>query len=339
MGRAPAWAMAAWCLAAVVVSAQLPQPTGRINDFADILTAAEEQELAALVADVERETTAQVAVATVRSLNGTTVEDYAVQLFEAWGIGRRDIDNGVLILVAPNEREMRIEVGYGLESILPDGLAGAIIREAFLPRFRENDYGGGIVAGTRRVAEVVRRNHVLTAEERAALDRQAGETDGAAWILVPFLSIFEIVGFGMLGAGVAALAIGPILLGAFFGGVPMLLGVLVMPGWGARILMAVAALAVVGGVRYGLRPANRASLRRSSRGQSSGWVWGNTGSGGSGSSGGSDSSGGFGGGSWAAAAPAAAGELRPRPNPEVAHHPHVLVLEDVAVVQAQPRMP
>ena len=84
-----------------------------------------------------------MAVVTVPSLNGVPAEDYAVQLFKEWGIGQAKTDNGVLVLVAPNEREMRIEVGYGLEGILPDGLAGQIIRENFVPRFRDNDTTAG----------------------------------------------------------------------------------------------------------------------------------------------------------------------------------------------------
>ena len=104
---------------------------------------------------------------TVPSLEGIPVEDYAVRLFKEWGIGQAKQDNGVLVLVAPNEREMRIEVGYGLEGILPDGLAGQIIRDQFIPRFRDNDYNGGIRDGVARVVEIVEKQQVLTAEELA----------------------------------------------------------------------------------------------------------------------------------------------------------------------------
>ena len=121
---------------ASLVATDLPKPIGAVNDFADVLTAAQEQALTDLVEGVEDATTAEIAVATVTTLDGMTVEEYANRLFAEWGIGQRDQDNGVLILVAPGEREMRIEVGYGLEEILPDGLAGQIVQETFLPRFR-----------------------------------------------------------------------------------------------------------------------------------------------------------------------------------------------------------
>ena len=91
------------------------------------------------------------------------MEDYATDLFNTWGIGKKDRDNGVLILVAVQDRAMRIEVGYGLEGILPDGLAGAVIREAFLPRFRNDDYRTGLLEGTARVIDIVRRNETVTA--------------------------------------------------------------------------------------------------------------------------------------------------------------------------------
>ena len=122
----------------------LPKPTGHVNDFAGILDAPTRDALEQRLKDVEAKTSSEIAVATVKSLDGMSVEEYANRLFKEWGVGQAKTDNGVLILVAPNEREMRIEVGYGLEGVLPDGLAGEIRDEQFLPRFRDNDYAGGI---------------------------------------------------------------------------------------------------------------------------------------------------------------------------------------------------
>src|SRR5262249_12642103 len=87
-----------------------------------------------------------IAVATVPTLEGDTVESYSVELFKRWGVGKKGKDNGVLILVAPSEHKTRIEVGYGLESQLTDGTCGEIIREEMLPAFRQNKYGPGLVA-------------------------------------------------------------------------------------------------------------------------------------------------------------------------------------------------
>ena len=138
---------------AILVSAAaaqtFPKPVGRVNDFAGVLDPAAEQELDTLLATLENDTTSEIAVVTVDSLDQIPVEEYAHRLFNEWGIGQRGKDNGVLILVAPSVREMRIEVGYGLEGVLPDGLAGQIIREQFVSAFREGNDQSGIVAGVR----------------------------------------------------------------------------------------------------------------------------------------------------------------------------------------------
>lgn len=285
-------------LLVVALHAQLPRPSGAVNDFADVLTADDEHTLTALVERVEATTSAEIAVATVTSLDGMSVEEYATRLFAEWGVGREDKDNGVLILVAPTAREMRIEVGYGLEGVLPDGLAGQIIREAFLPHFRDDQYGAGIVEGTTRVAEVIERNETLTPAQLAALDQPPGGVP-IEWLIVPFLSIFIAIGFGMLGAGVGAKATGPILFGVFFGGVPLLILAAFTQGLVAWGVFALALAAAVIGVRIGRRPKARAGLRGTGRGSTKGWEWGSGGSSG-GSSGSSGSSGGsssFGGGS------------------------------------------
>jgi uncharacterized protein len=296
--RAGSLLTAALLAATTAVGAALPEPTGAINDFANLLSDDDEQRLTRLVEEVEQATSAEIAVASVASLDGLTVEDYATQLFAAWGVGQRGRDNGVLIVVAPNQREMRIEVGYGLEGVLPDALAGQIIRETFLPAFRANDYPRGIVAGTERVAAIVRRNETLTQEQQQALaiaERHAGQDPKLPFILIPFLGLFVAIGFGMVGAGLAARAFGPILFGLFFGGLPLALSAIVDIPIAPWILGGVALVALVIGFRIGGKSGARSGLRGSSG--KGGWVWGGSSSGASRSSGGgSRSSGGFGGG-------------------------------------------
>lgn len=293
------------CVAALftsaVLHADLPRPAGAINDFAHVLSASEVQTLAALAEDVERTTGAEIAVATVTSLDGLTVEEYATKLFAAWGVGRAGSDNGVLILVAPSERAMRIEVGYGLEAVLPDGLAGQIIRESFLPAFRDNAYGRGIVEGTTRVAAIVRRNQPLTDAELQALAASAGSGSSndalLPYVFVPFIGLFVGIGFGFAGAGVGARAAGPIVFGAVFGGVPLALASMIGMPTGARLLAALAVVAFIAGVVVGRRPAGRRSVRGSASPSGGRWVWGSGGtSSGRSSSGSSGSSGSFGGG-------------------------------------------
>lgn len=106
-------------LAATPVHAEFPDPAGPVSDFADLLTQEQEQALLAMVREVESSTTAEMAVATVRSLDGLSVEEYANRLFVRWGVGHEAEDNGVLILVAPNDRELRIEVGDGPRASCP----------------------------------------------------------------------------------------------------------------------------------------------------------------------------------------------------------------------------
>src|SRR5262245_61576424 len=132
--------------------------TARVHDFAGLLSPDQRAELETLARDVERETTAQLAIVTVPSLRDRTVDQYANQLFNDWGIGNKDRNNGVLFLIAPNERRMRIEVGYGLEPLLTDPLCGEIRDDQVIPRFRANDMPGGILAGSRRIASILRDN-------------------------------------------------------------------------------------------------------------------------------------------------------------------------------------
>ena len=129
-----------------------------------------------------------------------SVEEYANRLFKEWGVGQAKEDNGVLVLVAPNDREMRIEVGYGLEGVLPDGLAGQVIRDDFTPRFREGDYSGGIRNGVLRLADIVEKHQVLTPEEIAKLNRGNGLKE-PSWVMIPFFGLFVTIGFGMVGIG------------------------------------------------------------------------------------------------------------------------------------------
>ena len=200
------------------VAADFPKHTGYVNDFSNLLSAHTRARLEVLLRDVEAETSAEIALAIVTSLDGMTVEEYGNRLLHAWGVGKEDLDNGVLVLVAPNEREMRIEVGYGLEPVLPDGLAGDIIRTNFLPHFREDRYEAGIDAGVQRIAQIVRRNHVLTTEERAALEEPLYELPTAI-----FLGVFVLLGFFLAGAGIASRTVIPLVAGSLFGGVPLLM--------------------------------------------------------------------------------------------------------------------
>src|SRR6266853_6122224 len=120
------------------------KPQGYVNDFAGVLSAQAKEKLTALCAEVDQKAKAQIAVVTVSSLEGEPVEQYTLELATQWGVGPKQSARGVLILVAPNDRKYRVEVGYGLEPILPDGKVGGFGREA-IPFLRQSDYSGAVL--------------------------------------------------------------------------------------------------------------------------------------------------------------------------------------------------
>ena len=285
-------------IAASLEAQTLPKPAGRITDLANIIDSATESELDSRLDLLERKTSSEIAVVTVPSLEGVPVDDYAVRLFKEWGIGQAKTDNGVLVLVAPTEREMRIEVGYGLEGILPDGLAGQIIRESFTPRFRDNDYSGGIRDGVSRVIDVVEKQQVLSPEELARLN-DSGGGDFPEWAVIPFFGLFVTIGFGMVGLGVRTKTGFPLLFGSFFGGMPLMMS-LAFVGLSAWFILLPWALFVFAmGYRLGGRQSWRDAFRNGSGkgGSGGGWVMGGGSSSGSSSSSSGGSSSSFGGGS------------------------------------------
>jgi uncharacterized protein len=133
----------------------LQDETRAVHDFANLLSADQIGRLESLIDDVERKTTAEIAVVTVNSLDGMTVDDYGYELFNTWKIGQKDLNNGVLLVVAPNERRMRIEVGYGLEPLLTDSRCGEIRDNQLLPKFREGNFAAGIEDGTHAIADAL----------------------------------------------------------------------------------------------------------------------------------------------------------------------------------------
>lgn len=135
----------ALCLSATAQT--FPELTGRVVDQAGILRPEDRLALDQKLKAHEEKTSDQVVVATVRSLEGVPIEDYANRLYRAWKLGTKDKNNGALLLVAPSDRKVRIEVGYGVEGALTDALTGIIIRTAIAPRFKVGDFAGGINAG------------------------------------------------------------------------------------------------------------------------------------------------------------------------------------------------
>ena len=148
-----------------------PKLSGRVVDAAEVLPADVEVSLDAKLAALETATGKQVVVATVPDLQGYDIQDYGYQLGRAWGIGDAKADDGVVLLVAPKERKVRIEVGYGLEPVLTDALTSLIIQRQILPKFRDGDLPAGVEAG----ADAIVQQLGLPADQAQAIAQQAAE--------------------------------------------------------------------------------------------------------------------------------------------------------------------
>ncbi len=283
--------------------AAFPSPAGYVNDFASILDEEAEAYLETFLETVERDTSAEIVVATVESLEGLTIEDYASRLFIEWGIGQKQHDNGVLLLVAPTDRTVRIEVGYGLEAILPDGLAGEIIRTEILPEFKSGNFPRGVGRGLNRIAQIVRRDPAAVASTAPTPDASSGFPP--ALVMVPFFGSFIALGAFAAGLGMKTKTYVPLMAGGMFAGLPLLTLVAFSSVLSLAVLVALGLGALAMGYRKGRSPYWTGMLRKGTPGSIPddgplGWEMG--GSSGSSADGSSDSAGSssgadFGGGS------------------------------------------
>ncbi|NTS32577.1 YgcG family protein [Phyllobacterium sp. BT25] len=187
-------------------AAELPALTGRIVDGANIIDTATRAAITEKLAVYEAKSSDQVVVVTVPSLDGEEIEPYANRLYRSWAIGQKQENNGVLLVVAPNERKVRIEVGYGLEGTLTDLLSKLIIENAIIPGFRSGDYSGGIARGIDDILTVLSGDK---AEVEARAKRNIKEpTSDIDWFFVIFITIWALIFFGGFATAVLAPAFG-----------------------------------------------------------------------------------------------------------------------------------
>jgi uncharacterized protein len=190
-----AMTLALW-LAPAATAPVFPELTGRVVDDANLLTYPEEVAITADLKALEDKSSDQVVVVTLPSLQGYTIEDFGYQLGRHWGIGTERFNNGVILLVAPNERKVRIEVGRGLEGTLTDALSKIVIENTILPRFREGDYAGGIKDGVRDIILVL-TGDAGEVEQRGKARRDA-DSPTLDWILVIlFLAIWLWIAYSI----------------------------------------------------------------------------------------------------------------------------------------------
>src|SRR4029450_12517304 len=195
-----------------VPALDVPPLRARVNDLAKILTAEKTKQLEQQLREFEQQTSHQITILTIPSLEGDPIEDFGIRVAEAWKIGQKGTANGVILIVAQKERKIRIEVGRGFEGILPDVIASRIIREVIAPRYREGDYAGSIQAGIDSILEVTRGEAVPKTSR--TLPRTTGNRPVTA--LFFFVILFAlIVGIsqrtplrGALGGAISASVVG-----------------------------------------------------------------------------------------------------------------------------------
>lgn len=178
-------ALALWAAQAAWAQ-EFPKLTGRVVDNADLLPADRQAALEQKLAGLEQQGGRQMVVVTLPDLQGYDIADYGYRLGRHWGIGTKENNDGLLLIVAPAERKVRIEVGYGLEGIMTDALSSRIIRNAIIPRFKQDDYAGGIEAG----ADALIAQLTLPPEEARAQQAADGRQDGSPVGFYIFIGFF-----------------------------------------------------------------------------------------------------------------------------------------------------
>jgi uncharacterized protein len=180
--------------AAAAQSLTFPQLTGRVVDEAGILDQATRAALERKLADFETKTTGQLVVVTLKSLQGTSIDDYGYQLGRHWGIGQKGKNSGVILIVVPSERRVRIEVGYGLEGQLTDAVSRLIIENSIIPRFRAGDFAGGISRGVDDVIQAL--NDPEEWRLRAKRQRPDNQHEGINFVVLMLIVIVVMLVLG-----------------------------------------------------------------------------------------------------------------------------------------------
>lgn len=197
------------------VALQVPELKGRVSDYADMISASTEDQIKALLADLERTDSTQIAVLTIDSLKGDSLEDFSIRVAEKWKIGQKGSDNGAILIIVKNDRLIRIEVGYGLEGKLTDLISGRIIRNIITPQFRMGRFDQGISDAVAAMADVVRGEYKAVRPVGRGRDRHE---DGAPVALTAIALFFFINTLGRIkrSLGAAAGAVLAPIAGALF---------------------------------------------------------------------------------------------------------------------------
>ena len=187
-----------------------PKPKGLINDFANVISPQFEQKLAQVSGELLKKTDVPVVVATMPDIGGEDYNEYANRLYASWGIGKKGEDRGVLIFVAIKERKMRIEVGYGMEGVIPDGLAGEIRDQYIVPYLREDRFGEGLLNGTLAIAGIIAKDAGVSLSGQVPLKRPVAKRptrrgSGLSALITLFLFLLVLFSMGRRRGGLLPL--------------------------------------------------------------------------------------------------------------------------------------
>lgn len=201
------------CVFSVCWAQAFPRPRGLVNDFANVIPDRQERQITQLVNEVLQKTGVSVVVVTMPHIGGEEYNDYATRLYAAWGIGKKGEDRGVLVFITIKERKMRIETGYGVEGILPDGLVGEIRDRYMTPYLKEDRFGDGILYGVAAISEVLAKDGGIELTGKVPLKKRRSKgLSGLVGL------IFLILAFSLLFSRKRRGGLGPFLLLMLLGG-------------------------------------------------------------------------------------------------------------------------
>lgn len=213
---------------------EVPQAYGRVNDFAGVISDDYRSKINDLIRELEEKTSAEIAVVSIQSIAPYDEKGYARLLFDSWKPGKKGKDNGVLVLLAVRERRWRIETGYGVEGILPDGLCGEIGRNYMVPYFKQGKYGEGFYYGVAAIAKVIAQDakRDLSGLEKVKLKSKNQETPAFLYIFAPlFFFVWNLPWPFIIGLPVT------LLFASVFFGISPVLGILVILGYIASLVV------------------------------------------------------------------------------------------------------
>ncbi len=221
--------LATMLLSKPVAALEIQSLTARVNDYAAMLSPATKQQLESVLAALEQSDSTQLAVLTITSLEGENLENFSLKVVEKWKLGQKNLDNGALLLIAKNDRKLRIEVGYGLEGVLTDLQSGRIIRDIITPQFRNGNFDQGVIDGVSAMIAVVRGE--FGTQDTLDSGKKSPEDSAGFMIFLLFVlfNIGKMLGRNKMMAATIGAVAAPI-IGSLFLGLQWLILLALIPG-------------------------------------------------------------------------------------------------------------